>query len=161
MTQNFELNKKLTLQGNIYIGTQIANDDLYYDYAVPRWYFLGGLEQRPGNQFVLFTGYRDGEYPVTQVVTTRMDLQYNPIGNLYVIPSVNLAIFGQGRLGDYLSDFTAFEFDQESDSEAYWGATAGLNLACFTPIGPIQFLVSKANNLDFARFYISLGFHFQ
>ena len=135
----------LNAAGGLYSNTnekEIAVEEPALKFA------LGGVEGRGSYQFVPYWGNREGFNAYSSFFTSRLAVQMHIIQRFYVIPAFSILV------GD------AFVTNRSSQglNKTYssWGVILGIK----TPIGPIQFNVSKANNDPQWRTYFSLGTRF-
>ncbi len=135
----------------------------FYEYGWLQYFFLGGLEQRRDNHFIPFAGLRAGQIPASQVGTVNIAWQWNIFPNTYVIPSLNVAAFGQGSPEEYYSSLGSLDEWQTNERQSFvdsaWLQSISTSLAYMSFLGPIQLEASLINFEDF-RAYFSLGFFF-
>lgn len=109
-------------------------------------FYMGGFSNLNADNTHVFTGLRYNEYPVNNVTSLYVGLQYNPVGRLYVTPSVSM--------GYDLFSITPFS----EESEFLLGY--GIDVDYMSLIGPIKVSWTRSNLLNKNRLFISLGYAF-
>ena len=143
------LGKHMQLIGDLAAGKYFNVETIPADSELALLFGIGGVEPRNGHQLIPFWGYRENFSLHSALVTGRLGLQMNPYERFYIIPALSF-LMGDG-----------FNVNKNSDVKTdniitSWGITAGMK----TPLGPIQFNVSKADNTENPKFYFSLGIRF-
>jgi NTE family protein len=156
--ENYALGKKLVIRPEVHAGSFFTNERTFYDVGTIRFFVLGGIDPRANKQYINFAGLREGELPVSQMISTSLSAQWEFINNLYLIPSINAASVGTGTPRQYFEGFGEFNTNWQDSPMNAWVYSLDLNLSVDTPIGPLQLQASKVNRVDDLRFYFSFGY---
>lgn len=131
------------------------------DYIIPLQdaYYLGGVDQRERERtnIIPYWGNRELYVQTLNFASVSVSVQAEPFKNILIIPRFSMLLYDDGNpdfYGDkgFISNFKNVK-PEFSHSE---GATIAYN----SPIGPIQFNLSKASNTPKLRGYISIGYRF-
>jgi len=162
--QSLQVSDKLSIQPVISAGIQYSSSDEYFSSGFLRFNFLGGIQRRLNPQIINFPGLREGELIAAQFINTRLQFQYELLKNMYLIPSIQYSVLSQQPLRDFVNDLENgnisgnwTDLDGSGSAYVYSGS---LQLGYNTPIGPINFMISKPNDIKGLRYYFSLGFIF-
>ncbi|WP_336960480.1 patatin-like phospholipase family protein [Chryseobacterium contaminans] len=149
LNENFAhpITRRLAAKVNLFLGTSFGS---YKEDTVPylflnQKYNLGGSEYNYDLLNPEFNGLRQKELPMNSVAKLGVSLQYRIMKRLYLTPS-----FSYGKVSEEFSPF--------NDSFEMFGY--GVNLGYESLIGPINLNISRNNQLDFSRIYLSIGFKF-
>lgn len=149
LNENFAypLTRRLAAKVNLFLGSSLGS---YKEDTVPylflnQKYNLGGSEYNYDLLNPEFNGLRQKELPMNSVAKLGVSFQYRIMKRLYLTPS-----FSYGKVSEEFSPF--------NDSFEMFGY--GINLGYESLIGPINLNISRNNQLDFSRIYLSIGFKF-
>ncbi|OCA79890.1 patatin [Chryseobacterium contaminans] len=149
LNENFAypITRRLAAKANLFLGTSFGSyrDDAEPYFFLNQKYNLGGSEYNYDLLNPEFNGLRQKELPMNSVAKVGVSLQYRIMKKLYLTPS-----FTYGKVSEELSPF--------NDSFEMFGY--GVNLGYESLIGPINLNISRNNQLDFSRIYLSIGFKF-
>lgn len=164
MQHNMHFAKKVTLQLRAQAGfTQKMSDSQYkyspYTAAIGDFISVGGQIFRPRNNSFIFTGLKEGELAVPQVIMAGAQLQWEPTKNMYLIPSVNILAAGYDS-SEYWKSLGEFNFSTDSQDAAFYQFGYGLTAAYMSLIGPISITVSNDAQVDKIRWFLNIGFNF-
>lgn len=162
--RNMPLGRNLTLQwiGQIGLTQEIANDeDRYSAYFLGAGDYLsvGGQINRPRQNNFVFTGLREGEVAVPQVMTIGTQLQWELGKNIYLIPALNLLAAGYDAR-EYWNTLLDFNFSTEAQEGAFYHVGYGVSANYMSLIGPIQLSVSHNSQVGKTRVFFNIGFNF-
>ncbi len=160
--KNIALSKKITLQliGQVGLTQEMfTKSDRYTPYLFAAGDFIsaGGQLQRPRSTSYTFIGLREGELSVPQIMMAGLQVQFNPIKNIYLIPAVNVLAAGYDP-EDFWSTLSEFHFAESAINKAFYQVGYGITSSYMSPIGPIQFSLSKDAQIDKLRIFFSIGF---
>lgn len=128
-----------------------------YLFAAGDFISAGGQLQRPRSISYTFTGLREGELSVPQIMMAGVQVQFNPIKNIYLIPAVNVLAAGYDP-EDFWRTLSDFHFSEKAIDQAFYQVGYGITSSYMSPIGPIQFTLSKDAQIDKLRLFFSIGF---
>ncbi len=160
--RNISLSSNVTLQliGQIGLTQEMfTSADNYSAYVVGAGDFIsvGGILPRPRTNSFTFVGLREGELSVPQVMITGAQVQFNISQNIYLTPAINVVAAGYNP-SDYWSTLGDFHFGDKTTEKAFYQLGYGLTSSYMSPIGPIQFTVSKDSQVGKTRAFFSIGF---
>lgn len=145
--------KKIVLHTRFFYGLNLDlkkkfSDNFYFDsfLFLNQKFYMGGFSNLNTDNTQIFTGLRYNEYPVNNVTSLYMGLQYNPVGRLYVTPSVSMGY----------DLFSINPFSEESEFLLGYG----LDVDYMSFLGPIKVSWTRSNLLNKNRLFISLGYAF-
>ena len=175
------LNKHLSISSNLNMGLINARifkvlDSVVGTNPTSDVFRIGGVEQRSRLDFVPLWGLKDGELFAENFASARLGLQFEAIHKLFITPSITyfysstsslyfFKYFGKPNTnGTVYQPYTIVdEFGYEDiDRTKTFRAivTYGLNIGYKSPIGPINFNISKPSSDKHWRAYISIGYRF-
>lgn len=162
--KNISLSKQLTLQLRAQIGlTQEMSDSKSkfsaYTLAVGDYVSVGGQLHRPRANSFIFTGLREAEISVPQVMAFGAQLQIGLTKNMYLSPSVNLLAAGYDS-SDFWQTLDEFNFATDLSNKAFYQVGYGVTASYMTLLGPVSVTVSEDAQIDKVRWFLSIGFHF-
>ncbi len=153
---------RLSLQFPCQVGlTQevTSNEDDFsaYTFGAGDFFRLGGELQRPRDIHFPFIGLREAELSVPQVITIGARLQWNPLKNVYLSPTVDMLAAGYDS-EKFWKGLPDFDFAKVSTDGAFYQVGYGVNLGYMSMIGPIN--VAAHNNTESRelRWFLSIGF---
>lgn len=160
--KNFDLSEKITLQliGQAGLTQEMfATSEKYsaYFYGAGDFISAGGQLFRPRATTHTFIGLREGELSVPQFMMAGAQIQYNPIKNIYLIPAANILAAGYNAT-DFWSTLSDFNFAGKAINKAFYHFGYGVTSSYMSPLGPIQFTLSKDSQVDKLRAFFSIGF---
>jgi len=160
--KNIALAKKMTLQliGQVGLTQEMfTKSDRYSPYLFAAGDFIsaGGQLQRPRSTSYTFIGLREGELSVPQILIAGIQVQFNPIKNIYLIPAVNVLAAGYDPK-DFWNTLSDFKFADDAIDQAFYQVGYGVTSSYMSLIGPIQFTLSKDAQVDKLRVFFSVGF---
>jgi len=163
LQRNIPIGKNTTLQfiGQLGLTQEISDlSDKVSAYTVGAGDFLsvGGQLSRPRSNSFVFTGLREGEIAVPQVITAGMQLQWALAKSVYLIPAVNVLAGGYDP-ADYWSTFFDFNFGDRTTTQAFYQLGYGVTASYMSLLGPIQISVTDSPQVDKVRFLLSIGFN--
>jgi NTE family protein len=161
--RNIPLGKNRTLQlmGQIGLTQEISDQsDRFSAYTLGAGDFLsvGGQLSRPRSNNFVFTGLREGEVAVPQVITAGMQLQWGLSKNVYLIPAVNILAAGFDP-ADYWTTLFDFNFGDRATAQAFYQLGYGLTASYMSLLGPINMSVVNSPQVEKVRFFLSIGFN--
>jgi NTE family protein len=142
---------KVSAMAGVNSGSNFGANTNGYLY-LNNYFRLGGTEEREMTANLNFIGLKQGEVPVRSLLSLALAIQYSPVEKLYLTPTFNYAADGNGY------NITANVFKRNSDYRGY-----GLHLGYMSAIGPVDFVVSKAEIGGISlpwRLYFSFGYKF-
>ncbi len=162
--RNIPTSKKLTVQlkGQLGFTQNISSmNDRVSAYGLGAGDFIsvGGQIHRPRANSFTFTGLKEAELAVPQVMIAGANLQWTPSKNIYVIPSVNILAAGYDS-SDFWQSLGEFNFSSESDDKAFYQFGYGVTAAYMSLLGPISVTVSNDSQIDKIRWFLNIGFNF-
>lgn len=162
--KNFPLNSKLTLQLKGQAGFtqeihQSENRFSAYDLAVGDYLSVGGQLHRPRANSFTFTGLKEAEIAVPQVMAAGAQLQVTLAKNVYVIPSINLLAAGYDS-SDFWQSLGEFNFATDLRGEAFYQVGYGVTAAYMSLLGPVSITMSEDAQVDKIRWFLNIGFYF-
>lgn len=145
--------KKFSLHARAFYGINIDlkksfKDNFHFDSYVylNQKFYMGGYANFNPDNHQIFTGLRSNEYPVNNIASLYLGAQYNPLGRLYVTPSISL--------GSELGSFNPFT----AKSDFIYGY--GLDIDYMSLLGPIKLSFNKNNLFTKSRLFFSFGYAF-
>ena len=121
-------------------------------------FFIGGTEQRErerATSLVPFWGNRELSVQNFNFLTAAFSLQYEAVKNLFFIPKVSIFTGDDGNINVY-GNIGAIS--NLKNNRLLFAHSEGITIAYKTPVGPVQFNVSKASNFRKPTLYFSLGY---
>jgi NTE family protein len=160
--KNIELNKKMTLQLKGQFGftqdiSSIENRGSSYDLAAGDFISVGGQIQRPRANSFTFTGLKEAELAVPQVMLAGVNLQMTVAKNIYVIPTVNILAAGYDS-SDFWQSLDEFNFSSANSDKAFYQFGCGVTGSYMSLLGPISVTLSNDSQVDKLRWFFSIGF---
>lgn len=161
--RNIPLGNKATLQliGQIGLTQEISKlEDAFSAYTLGAGDFLsvGGQMSRPRSTNLVFTGLREGEVAVPQVITAGMQLQWGLSKNAYLTPAVNLLAAGFDP-ADYWTTLSDFNFGERNTAQAFYQVGYGVTASYMSLLGPINMSIVNSPQVEKVRFFLSIGFN--
>lgn len=156
----FRLHKKVSLDARIDIGMIFLFRPSKKDVANQQAdaFYIGGEEQRERERttsLVPFWGNRELYVQNFNFLTAAVSLQYEAIKNLFFIPKVSIFTGDDGNINIYGNKAVISDL---KNHRLLFAHSEGITIAYKTPVGPVQFNVSKASNYRKPTFYFSLGY---
>lgn len=152
----------LQLQAQAGLTQEISDSDSRfsaYNLAAGDFITVGGQLNRPrGNSFT-FTGLKEAEIAVPQIMMAGVQLQVSLAKNIYLIPSVNLLAAGYDS-SDYWQTLGKFDFASELRDQAFYQVGYGISAAYMSLLGPVSVTVSEDAQIGKVRWFLNIGFHF-
>lgn len=161
--KNIQLNRGLTLQLRGQFGftqeiSSIENRFSAYRFAAGDFISVGGQINRPRASSFVFTGLKEAELAVPQVMIAGANLQMALSKNIYVIPSVNLLAAGYDS-SEFWQSLDEFNFSSEVEDKAFYQFGYGVTAAYMSLLGPISITVSNDNEIKKLRWFLNIGFN--
>ena len=162
--KRFDFTKKVTgiLGANVGFIIEDAitgNEASFAEYGFAAKYSLGGILTAPRRGSYTFAGLHEDELNVTEFMRLSLAAQINPLKSIFIIPHFDIASVGRGDFDDYIED--AFSpsgsWSDPDDIETSAVISAGATFAYHSILGPINFDVSWANDIDKVRVFFSVG----
>jgi len=162
--KNMEVNKRITLQFRGQFGftqeiSSIENRFSAYRLAAGDFISVGGQLNRPRANNFTFTGLKEAEIAVPQVMIAGANLQMALSKNIYVIPSINILAAGYDS-SDFWQSLDEFNFSSEVTDKAFYQFGYGVTGAYMSLLGPISITVSNDSQVRKLRGFLSIGFSF-
>lgn len=129
-----------------------------YRFAVGDFVAVGGQLNRPRANSYTFTGLKEAELSVPQIMTAGVDVQWALSKSLYLIPSVNLLAAGFDS-SDYWNALGDFSFSSDINDGAFYQLGYGATAGYMSLLGPITVTVSHDPQIDKLRWFLSIGFY--
>lgn len=160
--KNKRLNKKMTLQTRGQFGftqemSAIENRFSAYRFAAGDFISVGGQLNRPRSNSFTFTGLKEAELSVPQVMIAGVNLQWSLSKDIYVIPSVNILAAGYDS-SEFWKSLDEFNFSSDVSDQAFYQFGYGITGAYMSLLGPISMTVSNNSQIDKLRWFFSIGF---
>ncbi len=160
--KNIKMNKKMTLQLKGQFGftqdiSSIENRGSSYDLAAGDFISVGGQIQRPRANSFTFTGLKEAELAVPQVMLAGVDLQMTVAKNIYVIPTINILVAGYDS-SDFWKSLDEFNFSSASSDRAFYQFGYGVTGSYMSLLGPISLTLSNDSQVDKLHLFFSIGF---
>lgn len=161
--KNIQFNNKLTLQlkGQLGLTQEIQQSDRFsaYSLAVGDYLSVGGQLNRPRANSFTFTGLKEAEIAVPQVIAAGAQLQITLAKNMYVIPSVNVLAAGYDS-SDFWQSLGDFTFATDLRDQAFYQVGYGVTAAYMSLLGPVSVTVSEDAQVNKIRWFLNIGFNF-
>lgn len=160
--KNIEMNKRMTLQLRGQFGftqeiSSIENRFSAYRLAAGDFISVGGQINRPRSNNFTFTGLKEAEIAVPQVMIAGANLQIAISKNIYVIPSINILAAGYDS-SDFWQSLDEFNFSLDARGQAFYQLGYGVTGAYMSLLGPISITVSNDSQVGKLRGFFSIGF---
>lgn len=152
----------LQLQAQAGLTQEIADSDSRfsaYNLAAGDFITVGGQLNRPRGNHFTFTGLKEAEIAVPQIMMAGVQLQVSLAKNIYLIPSVNLLAAGYDS-SDYWQTLGKFDFASELRDQAFYQVGYGISAAYMSLLGPVSVTVSEDAQIGKVRWFLNIGFHF-
>jgi len=161
--KNVELNKNMTLQLRGQAGftqemSAIEGRFSAYQLAAGDFIAVGGQIQRPRANSFTFTGLREAEIAVPQIMIAGANLQWTLSKNIYVIPSLNLLAAGYDS-SEFWQSLGEFNFSSDIKDKAFYQFGYGVTAAYMSLIGPVSMTVSNDSEINKIRWFLNIGFN--
>lgn len=162
--KNVPLNSKMTLQVRAQIGLtqEVSNHDgrfSAYRLAAGDFISVGGQLNRPRATSFTFTGLKEAELAVPQIMIAGVQLQLAMAKNVYLIPSINLLAAGYDS-SDYWQTLGKFNFASDLRDQAFYQIGYGITAGYMSLLGPVSVTVSEDAQIDKIRWFLNIGFNF-
>jgi NTE family protein len=162
--KNIPTSKKVTIQLKGQIGftqniSSIEGRRSAYTYGLGDFISVGGQIQRPRANNFTFTGLKEGELSVPQIMIAGANFQWTPSKNIYLIPSINVLAAGYDS-SDFWQSLGEFNFSSDSKEKAFYQFGYGVTAAYMSLLGPISVTVSNDSQIDKIRWFLNIGFNF-
>lgn len=162
--RNLPLMRKMILQLRAQVGlTQEISDSesrfSAYNLAAGDFITVGGQLNRPRFNSFTFTGLKEAEIAVPQIMMAGAQLQIALAKNVYLIPSVNLLAAGYDS-SDYWQTLDNFNFAADLRDQAFYQVGYGITAAYMSLLGPVSVTVSENAQIDKVRWFLNIGFNF-
>jgi len=145
-------NTNIIFEDNLKTG-QIS----FSEFGYAQKYFLGGNLPNQRKNSYMFPGLHEDELNVSQITKLNLAVQFNPAGNLYVIPHVDIASLGFGSFKNYYENLFSFSGNwTEGDTNSLL-FSAGTSFSYNSFLGPVNFDVSWVNRINKVRLFFSIG----
>lgn len=156
----FQLHRKVSLKTRLDIGMIFLFKPSQKDFANQQAdaYYLGGVESRERERMtnlIPFWGNRQLYVQHLNFLSASVSLQYEPIKNLFLIPRVSVFTGDDGNTNVYGNKGAISNL---KNNKLIFAHSEGITVAYKTPVGPVQFNLSKASNNKKLLFYFSLGY---
>lgn len=160
--ENIVLGSKASLQLRGQLGfTQemSASVDKFsaYSFAAGDFISVGGQLSRPRSTSFTFTGLKEAEISMPQLMMVGANFQWTFSKNMYLIPSVNLLAAGFDS-SDYWQSLDNFSFSDDIKDKAFYQFGYGVTAAYMSLLGPISVTVSNNSEIDTIRWFLNIGF---
>jgi NTE family protein len=161
--KNIEMSKKMTLQlrGQFGFTQEMSSIDSRfsaYRLAAGDFITVGGQIHRPRANSFTFTGLKEAELSVPQVMIAGANLQMTLSKNIYVIPSVNLLAAGYDS-SEFWQSLDEFNFSSEVEDKAFYQFGYGVTAAYMSLLGTISITVSNDSEIKKLRWFLNIGFN--
>jgi len=161
--RNIVLGSKASLQVKGQLGfTQEMSADAdrfsAYSFAAGDFISVGGQLNRPRSTSFTFTGLKEAEIAVPQLMMVGANFQWTFAKNMYLIPSANLLAAGYDS-SDYWQSLDNFSFSSDIKDKAFYQFGYGVTAAYMSLLGPISFTVSNDSEIHTLRWFLNIGFH--
>ncbi len=158
----FRLHKKVSLDARLDFGMIFLFKPSKKDFANQQAdaFYIGGEEQRERERItslIPFWGNRELYIQNLNFLTAAVSIQYEAIKNLFIIPKVSVFTGDDGNIDVYGNKGVISDL---KNNKLLFAHSEGITIAYKTPVGPVQFNVSKASNYRKPTFYFSLGYRF-
>lgn len=158
----FRLHKKVSLNAQLDFGMIFLFKPSKKDFANQQAdaFYIGGEEPRERERttsLIPFWGNRELYVQNLNFLTASVSIQYEAIKNLFIIPKVSVFTGDDGNINVYGNKGVISNL---KDNKLLFAHSEGVTVAYKTPVGPVQFNVSKASNYKKPTFYFSLGYRF-
>lgn len=149
----FPLSNRLSLHTHLFYGLNFdlkksLRDNFHFDsyLFLSQKFYLGGYANFNPDNRLIFSGLRNNAYPVNNIASLYLGLQYHPGKKLFITSSLSVA----AELGG-IHPFT-------DDSDFLLGY--GVDVDYMSLMGPLKFSFSRSTLLRRNRYFISLGYIF-
>lgn len=162
--RNIKFSKQISLQLRGQFGftqnmSTSADRFSAYQLAAGDFISMGGQLYRPRSTSFMFTGLKESEISVPQVMMAGAQLQWTVAKNAYIIPSVNVLAAGYDS-SDYWQSLKDFNFTAEDPLGAFYHVGYGVTAAYMSLIGPLSVTVSEDAQINKVRWFLNVGFNF-
>tara|TARA_B100000809_G_scaffold249300_1_gene280424 strand:- start:23752 stop:26073 length:2322 start_codon:yes stop_codon:yes gene_type:complete len=123
-------------------------------------YFLGGNINRPRDDTFILPGLQENELAVTQFTMLKIAMLYSPISNVYFTPHINMGLVGFSNIGSFINNYTNPNGKWVDESKTSILATVGLTTSYNSILGPMDFDISWANNINGSKLFFAIGYHY-
>ena len=163
--ERISINSKLT--GIISAGAGFTfedslknNETSFYELGYAGMYFLGGNINFPRKNRFAFEGLNEDEVIGSQLMIVRLGLQIKPVNQLFITPHINIGSVGESDFGSYMEGAFSPEGNWEENEYASGISTIGATFSYNSLLGPINFDVSWANDINDIRLFFNIGIPF-
>ena len=132
----------------------------FLNYGYGANYFLGGVLERPRTDDHALRGLQEAELVVTQFMMLNIGVQFNPFKSIYFTPHVNLATVGHDNFSEYMKDAFSPGGSWSDENETSGVISAGVTASYKSILGPVDFDVSWANDINKIRVFFGIGYQF-
>ena len=155
-------NKKFTgvfgLDTGFILVDNLKSDDLsFLETGHTSKFILGGNIQRPRKNTHVFKGLNEGEFSTSQYMKLDVELQYNPLKNMYLIPHFSMASVGFDDFNSYIKTAFSPKGNWQDGIETSILTSAGATAAYNSILGPIELDLSYVNHIDKLRVFFKVG----
>ncbi len=162
--KNIPLNQRFVLQLRSQLGftQEISSEEgnfPAYRLAAGDFISVGGQLSRPRATNFMFTGLKEAELAVSQVMIAGAQVQVSLAKNMYVIPSINILAAGYDA-SDYWQTLGEFHFTSEREDGAFYQVGYGISAAYMSLLGPVSVTVSEDAQIGKVRWFLNIGFNF-
>jgi NTE family protein len=157
------INNKLTSIWEASIGfTHIYEKDKldYFDNGYSDFFFVGGALPINRENSIKNMGLFEDELFVSQLASLNLGLQYNPLSNIYITPSLSYTTVGFGNFENFSSGFWKAKTNWNELANTSYFMTAALTLSYNSFLGPIDLTFSKTSDIEKPRVFLSIGIPF-
>lgn len=156
-----KLTTVLGFTGAFVFEDKLKDDELlFYDYVIGGQYFLGGNNILSKSDSFLVPGLREGEILSSQFLKGHISLQYAFKNKLYILPHMDIVVFGTQSFSSYLKDFAKSSSNWDNDLEKGIVISTGITASYDSFLGPINIDASFVNGIDKMRFFVNVGYSF-
>lgn len=150
----------LQLRGHFGFTQEMSSSpDKYsaYTFAAGDFISVGGQLQRPRSTSFTFTGLKESEIAVPQLMTLGANVQWSVSKNMYLIPTVNVLAAGYDS-SDFWQSLDDFNFSSDVKGKAFYQLGYGVTAAYMSLLGPISITVSNDSEIQTLRWFLNIGF---
>ena len=140
------ITRKLTLDARLYGGSMNGTKIPYDEYIK-----FGGFNNSVKNKEFSFYGYNPQQRLLKNLFAGKLGLQYEFKPHFFLSGGVNVATFNKFSLK------TEKEVDEDIIWEDYYTGV-GVSLGYLSPVGPVEFSISKNNDFNEIVYQFSIGY---
>ena len=142
----YPVTKNITINSRLYGGSMNGTSIPYDSYIK-----LGGAVNNSKRREFSFLGYNPQQKYLKNLFAGKLGLQYEFVPNLFFTGAVNIATFNELNM----------EEGEKENSYAIWKdyhTGIGFSVGYLSPVGPIEFSVSRNDDFDDTLYQFSIGY---